>query len=86
MSELKLPEMQSRTWSGLVARADTPKEVVERLSRDIATVMAMPEVREALIKQQVEIPVGTVEQFREQIRRDTEAGVAFVRSNGIRID
>jgi len=86
VSELKLPEMQSRTWSGLVARADTPKDVVERLSRDIAAVMAMPEVREALTKQQAEIPTGTVDQFRELIRRDTEAGVAFVRANGIRLD
>lgn len=86
VSELKMPEMSSRTWSGLVARADTPKELVDRLSRDIATVMAMPDVREALLKQQVEIPAETVDQFRELIRRDTAAGVAFVRNNGIKLE
>lgn len=86
VSELKLSEMSSRTWSGLVARADTPKDVVDRLSRDIASVMAMPEVRESLLKQQVEIPSETVEQFRELIRRDTAAGAAFVRGNGIKLE
>lgn len=84
--ELKLPSVLSRTWSGLVARADTPKEVVDRLGREIATVMAMPDVRELLVKQQVELPSETVEQFRELIRRDAEVGAAFIRANGIKAD
>ncbi|MEN9905688.1 MAG: hypothetical protein RLZZ555_2253 [Pseudomonadota bacterium] len=86
VAELKLPTMQSRTWSGLVARADTPKEVIDRLSRDIATVMAMPEVREALARQQIELPSGSVEQFREQIRRDVAFGKDFVKANSIRLE
>jgi tripartite-type tricarboxylate transporter receptor subunit TctC len=86
VAELKLPAMQSRTWSGLVARADVPKPVIDRLSRDIAAVMAMPEVREALARQQVELPSGSVEQFREQIRRDVAFGREFVKTNAIRLD
>lgn len=86
VAELKLPAMQSRTWSGLVARADTPKSVIDRLARDIATVMAMPEVREALTRQQAELPSGSVEQFREQIRRDVAFGKDFVKANGIRLE
>jgi tripartite-type tricarboxylate transporter receptor subunit TctC len=86
VAELKLPSVQSRTWSGLVARADVPKPIIDRLSRDIATVMAMPEVREALTRQQAELPSGTVEQFRQQIRRDVAFGKDFVKSNGIRLE
>ncbi|TRZ69390.1 MAG: tripartite tricarboxylate transporter substrate binding protein [Comamonadaceae bacterium] len=86
VSELKLASMQSRTWSGLVVRSDTPKEVIDRLSRDIASVMAMPEVRESLAKQQIEIPMETTEQFRDLIRKDVEFGANFVRVNGIKLD
>jgi tripartite-type tricarboxylate transporter receptor subunit TctC len=86
VAELKLPAMTSRTWSGLVVRSDTPKEIVDRLARDIAAVMAMPDVRELLAKQQVEVPVESVEQFREQIRRDVAFGIEFVRANGIKTD
>ena len=86
VAELGLPSMQSRTWSGLVVRADTPKDVVERLSKDIATVMAMPDVRELLGKLQAEAPAETVAQFRDLIRRDVEYGVNFVRTNGIKVD
>lgn len=86
VAELRLPSMQSRTWSGLIVRSDTPKEVVDRLSRDIASVMAMPEVRESLAKQQIEIPTETTEQFRDLIRKDVEFGANFVRVNGIKLD
>lgn len=86
VSELKMPSMQSRTWSGLVVRADTPKNVVDRLSRDIAAVMAMPEVQQSLLRQQAEVPTETLEQFRALIRRDTEYGVNFVRDNNLRVE
>jgi hypothetical protein len=46
----------------------------------------MPEVREVLAKQQAEIPTGTAEQFREQIRKDVEFGLNFVRANNIKVD
>lgn len=86
VAELGMPAMQSRTWSGLVVRAGTPQAIVDRLSSDIAKAMALPEVREALLKQQTEIPTESVAQFRELIRRDTEAGVAFIKANGIKVE
>lgn len=86
VAELKLPSMESRTWSGLVVRSGTPADIVERLSSDIAQVMRMSEVQEQLLRQQSEVPSESVGQFRDQIRKDVEFGVSFVRSNGIRLD
>lgn len=84
--EAKLPAVQSRTWSGLIARADTPRAVVELLARELARVTAMPEVREQLAKLQGEAPTESLDQFRELIRRDVEQGVKFVRDNAIKAD
>ncbi len=78
--------MQSRTWSGLVARADTPKGIVELLAGELARVTATPEVREQLAKLQGEAPTESVAQFRELIRRDVEQGGKFVRDNAIKVD
>ena len=86
VAEAKLPGMQSRTWSGLIARADTPKPVVELLSRELARVTSTPDVREQLAKMQGEAPGETAEQFRELMHRDVEQGVKFVRENGIKAD
>ncbi len=86
VAEARLPAMQSRTWSGLIARADTPKGVVELLARELARVTAMPEVREQIAKLQGEAPAESLDQFRELIRRDAEQGVKFVRDNEIKAD
>ena len=86
VAEARLSAMQSRTWSGLIARADTPRAVAELLARELARVTAMPEVREQLAKLQSEAPAESLDQFRELIRRDAEQGVKFVRDNGIKAD
>ncbi len=86
VAEASLPQMQSRTWSGLVARADTPPAVVEVLTRELARVMATREVREQLAKLQGDAPTESAAQFRELIRRDVELGTRFVQDNGIKAD
>lgn len=86
VTEAKLPAMLSRTWSGLVVRSDTPKEIVELLGREFAKAMVLPGVREQLAKLQAEVPTETLQQYRELIRRDIEEGVKFVRDNGIKAD
>jgi tripartite-type tricarboxylate transporter receptor subunit TctC len=86
VTEVGLPTMQARTWSGLVARADTPKDVVHRLSRDFAALMARQDMRDFLVNQQAEVPSESVEQFRDLIRRDVAAGIEFVKANNIRTD
>lgn len=86
VGELKLPSMESRTWSGLIVRSNTPREIVDKLSADVSQVLKMPDVREQLAKQQVEVPTGSADQFRELIRRDVEFGVSFVKANGIKLD
>lgn len=84
--EAGVPSMQSRTWSGLVVRAGTPPEIIERLAADLAKVMAMPEVREGLARLQAEAPMESLAQHREQVRRDIDDGAKFVRDNGVRAD
>lgn len=74
------------TWIGVVAPAKTPGPVVERLHRDIAALLAMPEVRERYAALGVE-PVGnTPEQFAAQIRADYARWEKVVKHAGIRLD
>ena len=52
------------TWTGICAPKNTPPAVVARLQRDIAKVLAMPEISGKLVQDGLE-PVGsTPEQFR----------------------
>ncbi len=57
-------------WYGVLAPGRTPRELVARLNADVNAVMAMPEVRENLIRQGM-IPVtSTPEELSALIRSD----------------
>lgn len=43
-----LPGFEIGNWNGLFAPAGTPKEIVERLNREMAAVLAMPEVQKQI--------------------------------------
>ena len=74
------------SWTGILAPAKTPREVVERLQKDIAAVLAEPEIRSRYATLGIE-PVGnTPAQFTEQIRADLGRWQKVVRQANIRIE
>src|SRR5690606_18403983 len=44
MAEIGYPSVTSVTYYGLLGRADTPKEIVEKLNKEVAEVLKAPEV------------------------------------------
>ena len=59
-------------WYGLFVPAKTPPAVVQALGREVARVVALPEVRERLIATGHEVIGSTPEVFAEKVRRDIE--------------
>ncbi len=57
-------------WSGILAPAGVPKEVIDKLSAEIARILAMPDFKEKLASQGVESFVSSPEQFAALIRAD----------------
>jgi len=58
VAEGGLAGFEATGWSGFIAPARTPAAVVEKLSQEIARVLALPDVREKLVQSGVE-PVGS---------------------------
>jgi tripartite-type tricarboxylate transporter receptor subunit TctC len=50
-------------WFGLIASSKTPRELINRLNRDINKVLSMPEVRDQFLTQGAETMSMTGEQF-----------------------
>ena len=74
------------SWTGILAPANTPREVVERLQKDIAAVLGEPEIRSRYATLGIE-PVGnTPREFGEQIRADLARWEKVVRQAKIRIE
>jgi len=70
VAEAGVAEVEPVTWAGICAAKNTPPAVVERLQREIAKVLAQPEIAKRLTADGLE-PVGsTPEQFRAFLAAD----------------
>jgi len=63
---------QASSWNAIAAPAKTPRPIVERLSKEIATVLAMPDVKERLQGLGVTARASTPEQTRQLLASDVE--------------
>jgi tripartite-type tricarboxylate transporter receptor subunit TctC len=74
------------SWVGIFAPAKTPRAIVDRLQRELAAILATPEVRERYAVLGIE-PVGnTSEQFGEQVRADLAKWEKVVKQANIKAE
>jgi tripartite-type tricarboxylate transporter receptor subunit TctC len=86
IAEAGLPGFEVTGWYGLLAPANTPKEIVSRLSVETAKVMQMPETLQRFSVEGVD-PVGsTPEAFAATIRDDIAKWAEVVRISGAKVD
>jgi tripartite-type tricarboxylate transporter receptor subunit TctC len=86
VAESGVPGYDFTNWFGFVAPAQTPKEVITQLHRDIASVLSQPALREQLEKMGTEVIASTPEQFSAQIRSDTDKWAKIVKERNIKPD
>ena len=63
LAEAGAPNFEMQSWQGVFVPANTPKPVVDRLAREIAAIVAMPDVQEKLRGLGVEPDGRTSEAF-----------------------
>jgi tripartite-type tricarboxylate transporter receptor subunit TctC len=51
-------DVEADAWNGLIAPGNTPKPIIDTISKDVAEIIRRPEVREKLAAQLME-PVGS---------------------------
>jgi tripartite-type tricarboxylate transporter receptor subunit TctC len=86
VAEQGYPGFDVATWSGLLAPAGTPPEIVDRIYREVARILQESEVREKILAMGNE-PVGnTPEQFAAEIRSDVPRWKEVANKAGIRAE
>ncbi len=74
------------TWIGIMVPAKTPRPIIDRLARESAALMAVPEVRQRFVGLGV-VPVGgTPEQFGTQVAADLARWAKVVKEANIRLE
>lgn len=77
--EAGMPEFEYDAWFGLMAPANTPAAILEKISKDVATVLAAPEARDRLAKQGTTVATSTPAQFTDTLRKDTDTFSAMLK-------
>ncbi|KAA0183154.1 tripartite tricarboxylate transporter substrate binding protein [Cupriavidus gilardii] len=85
LAESGVPGFVSDSWVGLLAPANTPKEIVDKLARELNTVVNMPDTRERLATLGI-VPSGnTSEAFASEIQNDLKKYSEIVKTAKIRV-
>lgn len=70
VSESGLPGYNFDVWFGLLAPAKTPKEIVQKINKDLNAMLSKKEVKEKLQVQYYDVLMGTPEEFATLIEKD----------------
>lgn len=86
IAEAGLPGYEAVGWFGFAAPAGTPKDVVNRLSKEIVRILNLPEVRERLLAIGAE-PVGSSpEAFSKFVKAEMAKWGGIVKRLNIKLD
>ncbi len=86
MQEAGVPGFEATAWFGIVAPKGTPKEIVDRLNAEVNRALALPEVKEQMLRQGAVAMPRTPEQFREFIRNEVAKWAKVVKASGATVD
>jgi len=84
VAESGYPKYKVLTWNGLMAPAGTPKEIVDKLSSEIAKAVKEPKFREQLVNYGAD-PLGdTPAEYRAMLERDISVWAEAVAAAGVK--
>ena len=83
LHESGLKDFEAVQWYGLLAPAATPREITDKIYRDTAAVLKMPEVRERMTSDGAIVVASTGEQFAAFIKSETVKWAKVVKAAGI---
>ena len=86
LAESGVPGYEMTLWTGLMAPAGTPQDIVTQLHRETVEVLAMPQVKEAIGRQGGEINTGGPAEFGALIKSDLAKWQRVVKQAGIKVD
>lgn len=86
VSESGVPGFEATPWFGMIARAGTPKDILDRLSGAIKAGLQRPEVESRFATLGVELRGSTPEEFARTIASETQKWERVIKASGAKAD
>jgi tripartite-type tricarboxylate transporter receptor subunit TctC len=85
-TEAGLPGIKHRAWSGFLAPAATPKDIIRRLNTEIVKALRSPELMQAFSEGGGETVANTPEEFAAFITTEREELAELARATGAKLE
>lgn len=86
VAESGLPGFEVSVWFSVLAPANTPREIIDRLNAVLVKALHTPDMRERLASQGAEAIGNTPEAFAAQMKADIAKWAKVVRDSNIKLD
>jgi tripartite-type tricarboxylate transporter receptor subunit TctC len=84
VAESGLKDFSIATWFGLLGPAGMPADLVARIQRDVARVLASPDIRNRLVDLGVDIVANSPEEFSAYLRTEIVRYAKVIKDAGIK--
>ncbi|CAM5778008.1 Bug family tripartite tricarboxylate transporter substrate binding protein [Rhizobacter fulvus] len=85
-AELGVPNLDFSVWVGFLAPAGTPKAIVDKLNREIVSIVREPAMAARLLEIGFEVVGSTPAEFEQTMKTDHERYGVVVRKAGVKLD
>jgi tripartite-type tricarboxylate transporter receptor subunit TctC len=82
MTEAGYPDIEGDSWVGIMVPAQTPKDIVTLLHREIVAIIALPEIKERLVTLGFDPVASTPEEFGRFVNEDRVLSEQIVKASG----
>jgi len=84
--ELGFPGLVVDTWYGVLAPANTPKEIINTLNHEINLILNQPDAKESMVKLGLHISGGKPDKLEKIISKEVPKWVSVVQSRKISVE
>jgi tripartite-type tricarboxylate transporter receptor subunit TctC len=84
VAEAGVPGFEANNWNGFFVPAGTPRAVINRLNKELATALLLPDIKDFLFKQGLDAAPGTPEQFARYMKSEYAKWAKVIQAAGLK--
>ena len=83
IAEAGVAGFEANNWYGYMVPLKTPRPIIDRLNKEIAAILLMPDVKDYLFRQGMDVSPGTPEEFAKYIKSETVKWEKVIKAAGL---
>ena len=84
ISEAGLPGFEANNWNGILVPAKTPRPIINRLNKEFAAALSLPDIKAFLLTQGLDAATGTPEEFAAYMKSEMAKWAKVVKAAGLK--